>query len=83
MRLEEAIEEFSFFYEGDYITRGMSEAKDIVLDELEKKDTEINKLKNVIDKMAEQLAGLAIWDNNKKEPLILTDVAEVKEYFMK
>ena len=32
---EEAIEEFNFFNEGDYITREMSEAKDIVLKELQ------------------------------------------------
>jgi hypothetical protein len=35
MTLEEAIEEFDFFNEGDYITRGMSTAKDVVLQELE------------------------------------------------
>lgn len=31
--------------------------------------------------MAEQLAGLTIWDNEKEEPLILTDKKEVKQYF--
>ena len=31
MNIEEALEEFNFFNEGDYITRNMSEAKDIVL----------------------------------------------------
>lgn len=31
MNIEEAIEEFSFFNEGDYITRNMEVAKDIVL----------------------------------------------------
>jgi len=36
MNIEEAIEEFSFFNEGDYITRKMSEAKDIVLTAYEK-----------------------------------------------
>ena len=35
MSNEEAIEEFNFFNEGDYITREMSEAKDIVLKELQ------------------------------------------------
>ena len=33
--------------------------------------------------MAEQLAGLTIWDNEKEEPLILTDKDEVKQYFEK
>ena len=35
MSNEEAIEEFNFFNEGDYITREMSKAKDIVLKELQ------------------------------------------------
>ena len=40
-------------------------------------------LKKQIDLMAEQLAGLTIWDNEKEEPLILTDKDEVKQYFEK
>ena len=35
MKIDEAKEEFDFFNEGDYITRGMSIAKDVVLQELE------------------------------------------------
>lgn len=35
MSIDEAKEEFNFFNEGDYITREMSIAKDIVLQELE------------------------------------------------
>lgn len=35
MSIDEAKEEFDFFNEGDYITREMSIAKDIVLQELE------------------------------------------------
>lgn len=31
--------------------------------------------------MAEQLAGIAIWDNKKEEPLILMDKEEVIKYF--
>lgn len=42
--------------------------------ELEKKDKQI-------DLMAEQLAGLAIFDIEKDEPLILGDKEEVKQYF--
>ena len=35
MSIDEALEEFDFFNEGDYITREMSIAKDVVLQELE------------------------------------------------
>lgn len=42
--------------------------------ELEKKD-------KIIDLMAEQLAGLAIFDIEKDEPLILGDKEEIKQYF--
>ena len=35
----------------------------------------------VIDLMAEQLAGLTIWNTEKDEPLILTDKEEVINYF--
>lgn len=35
MKIDEALEEFDFFNEGDYITREMSIAKDVVLQELE------------------------------------------------
>ena len=45
-----------------------------VLSELEKKD-------KVINEMAEQLAGLAIFDIEKDEPLVLGDKEEVKQYF--
>lgn len=38
MKIDEAIDEFDFFNEGDYITREMSIAKDIVLKNL--KDTQ-------------------------------------------
>lgn len=47
-------------------------------DELKKKAEEQNK---IIDLMAEQLAGLAIFDIEKDEPLILGDKEEVKQYF--
>lgn len=36
MNIEEALEEFNFFNEGDYITKNMSIAKDIVLTAYEK-----------------------------------------------
>ena len=38
MNINEAIEEFEFFHEGNYITSNMKEAKDIVLKELKKRD---------------------------------------------
>ena len=47
-----------------------------VLNLLEKKEKQI-------DLMAEQLAGLAIFDIEKDEPLILRDKEEIKEYFTK
>ena len=37
----------------------------------------------IIDLMAEQLEGIAIWDNKKDEPLILMSKEEVIEYFEK
>ena len=39
------------------------------------------KYKRQIDLMAEQLAGLTIWDIEKDEPLILGDKEEVINYF--
>lgn len=36
---------------------------------------------NQIDLMAEQLAGLVIWNNEKEEPIILGNKEEVKQYF--
>ena len=36
-----------------------------------------------IDLMAEQLAGLTIWNNEKEEPVILYDKEEVKKIFWK
>ena len=52
------------------------QAIETVLSELEKKEA-------IINEMAEQLAGLAIFDIEKDEPLILGDKEEVKEYFTK
>jgi hypothetical protein len=55
---------------------GFCKATDIVLNLIKKQEA-------IIDKMAEQLAGLAIWNDNIQEPLILGDKEEVKEYFKK
>ena len=66
---EEAIEEFDFFNEGNYITREMSEAKDIVLKKLQETESDLYEANKriadlllilgdrdrMIDKMAEDL----------------------------
>lgn len=41
MGIDKAIEEFDFFYEGDYITREMETAKDIVLQELKNTQSDL------------------------------------------
>ena len=51
--------------------------------ENQKLKTELKKKDKIIDLMAEQLAGLAIFDIEKDEPLILGDKEEIKEYFTK
>ena len=43
----------------------------------------VNKQNKIIDEMAVTLAGLALWDNEKEEPIILWDKEEVKQYFEK
>lgn len=43
---------------------------------------EIDRLNKIIDMMAEQLAGLAIFDEDKDNALILGDKEEVKQYFI-
>lgn len=69
MKIDEALEEFDFFNEGDYITREMSIAKDVVLQELENTKADLYEANNritdlllilgdrdrMINKMAEQL----------------------------
>ena len=41
----------------------------------------IQKVEQLVDLIAEQLAGLTIWDIEKDEPLILGDKEEVISYF--
>ena len=50
---------------------------------LEKIEFERDKANKIIDEMSKQLAGIAIWNNEKEEPLILGDKEEVKQYFEK
>ncbi|MGN1269366.1 MAG: hypothetical protein ACI4UU_00630 [Clostridia bacterium] len=66
----------NFEYYGNFPSLNLERKKAIetVLNLLEKKDEEI-------DKMAEQLAGLTIFDIDKDEPLILGDKEEIKQYF--
>ena len=61
-------------YRLPYLISIEKQAIETVLEELEKKD-------KIIDLMAEQLAGLAIFDIDKDEPLILGDKEEIKQYF--
>ena len=49
--------------------------------ELLKQDLIIREKDKIIDLMAEQLAGLTIWDSDKEEPLILADKEDVIKYF--
>ena len=49
MKIDEAKEEFDFFNEGDYITRGMSIAKDVVLQELENTRADLYEANNRIN----------------------------------
>ena len=43
--------------------------------------SDVVKTDKQIDLMAEQLAGLTIWNSKKEEPTILTDKEDVKQYF--
>lgn len=61
-------------YRLPFLTNIEQQAIETVLSELEKKEKQI-------DLMAEQLAGLAIFDIEKDEPLVLGDKEEVKQYF--
>ena len=55
MTLEEAIEEFDFFNEGDYITRKMEKAKDIVLKELQEVKSELYEANNRINDLLDTI----------------------------
>ena len=57
------------------------DAIDIILNLIEKQQAEIDKKDVIINEMAEQLSGLAIWNNDIEEALILGDTEEVIEYF--
>lgn len=58
----------------DCLKKAGKATEEVYKRELEKKD-------KIIDLMAEQLAGLTIWNNEKEEPTILGDREDVKQYF--
>ncbi len=58
MNIEEALEEFNFFNEGDYITKNMSIAKDVVLTAYEKEKEEHKKECHNCDEYTAKLGEL-------------------------
>ena len=77
----------------DEILEGYVKGKDTMKEQLVKaiQETQANIISDYIDivrqkdklinEMAEQLAGIAIWDNKKDEPLVLMSKEEVIEYY--
>ena len=52
-----------------------------IIDTNKKYLNEIDKLNKIIDLIAEQLAGLTIFDKDKDEPIILGDKEEVIKFY--
>ena len=89
MSIEEAKEEFDFFNEGDYITREMSIAKDIVIKKLHETESDLYEANNriadlflilgdrdrMIDLMVEHIYTGCDFDNNIKTK------EQIREYF--
>lgn len=74
----------SHYYDEEYeLYKNRVKQFETVLSMLKEKDKEIENKDKIIDLMAEQLAGLTIWNNEKEEPLILADKEEVIKYFEK
>lgn len=83
----EAIDNFNFFYEGDYITREMEESKDIVLGLIEKQKKIIDEIIYIIVEDKRLLARVCNKHMNKTndecyEQNKLCDDC-IKEYFKK
>lgn len=84
MKIDEALEEFDFFNEGDYITRGMFIAKDVVLQELENTRADLYEANNTIndlldivkqkDKIIDEI--LKTWKQDD-----VRSIEELKKYF--
>ena len=91
-KLKKVLDEKYIFVQGARTVYGrlMSlDKEDIVKDDLALRNEiyhhieDKEKKDKIIDLMAEQLAGLTIWNNEKEEPLILADKEEVIKYFEK
>ena len=50
---------------------------------LEKIEFERDKANEIIDEMAKELTGFAIWNENPDKTIILRDTKQVKQYFEK
>ncbi len=61
MNIKEALEEFNFFNEGDYITKNMSIAKDVVLTAYEKEKEKNKKIEIIVNKLM-PLAECSYWN---------------------
>lgn len=97
MKIDVALEEFDFFNEGDYITRGMSTAKDVVLQELENTRADLYEANKriadlllilgdrdrLINEMAEFLIGFPAFNYNGELETTLKDKEDVIKYFEK
>ena len=71
-----------------FFLNGMTEQNNYIIDKADEINiaigtvlSELEKKEEQIDLMAEQLAGLAIFDIDKDESLILRDKEEIKQYF--
>jgi len=85
MSNEEAIEEFDFFNEGDYITREMSEAKDIVLKELQdvksdlyEANNRINDLLDIVKQKNKIIIEMADYIKNPSKSVYLPQIFKVR-----
>ncbi len=84
---KETLNDLLNYYPNFKIQFKYNDGKQKELDVVEKKYYKklidfIDKQNKIIDKMAEQLAGITIW-NDEKGPLILMDKKQVKQYFKK
>ena len=70
---EKAIDDLTFFYQGEYITREMEESAQIILKMLEEKDKEIEKYKYLY----EEALGDVIKKNENEILGIVRDLAKL------
>jgi hypothetical protein len=74
MNIKEALEEFNFFNEGDYITKNMSIAKDVVLTAYEKEKEKNKELSNSYDILAKECN-----EENRRCMLLAVENQDLKE----